>query len=430
METKNNSSEDVLNEGLFGMIGAGLKKLFDKGKEWANKVKGVKEVNVIFDKHLKEVMADIKKGTGIDLTLAEPGSEKDTAATGDNKTAPETGAPKTGAPDATKEPIKPGEKSTKEEKPAEMPKQGQFTGEGYVFEELIQTQDDDDDDEGQDDAGAGGGAGFDTTKYNAMLGIINKRIEIMGKEMDKVLLSKGGAGKNPELAAYIGIEKLKFDLAFKEAVAKACEASKDPKAKELLKKVTQDIQVEQKKLDQKMDMKNAKNITIGDQTFTIGKVYRYKNGEERPVKIIGEITDPKKGDPKLKLYGQWAYGNNSDMEQPFTAKDFDDKFKPEVGKKYMYHSKKTNKDIPVTVKEIDDKNKTVKVETKKGKTFVKGFGRLQKEAGAEEEKGQPQSRSDRDPEKEAVLLVGHGTGHPADSLYSLMAQILKRDYKN
>jgi sirohydrochlorin cobaltochelatase len=31
----------------------------------------------------------------------------------------------------------------------------------------------------------------------------------------------------------------------------------------------------------------------------------------------------------------------------------------------------------------------------------------------------------RDPEKEAVLLVGHGTGHPADALYSLMSMVLK-----
>jgi sirohydrochlorin cobaltochelatase len=35
-----------------------------------------------------------------------------------------------------------------------------------------------------------------------------------------------------------------------------------------------------------------------------------------------------------------------------------------------------------------------------------------------------------DPEKEAVLLVGHGTGHPADSLYSLMSQVLKREHIN
>lgn len=38
--------------------------------------------------------------------------------------------------------------------------------------------------------------------------------------------------------------------------------------------------------------------------------------------------------------------------------------------------------------------------------------------------------SHRDPEKEAVLLVGHGTGHPADALYSLMAQVLKREHRN
>ena len=49
------------------------------------------------------------------------------------------------------------------------------------------------------------------------------------------------------------------------------------------------------------------------------------------------------------------------------------------------------------------------------------------------EEGEPQSlRSlpDRDPEKEAVLLVGHGTGHPADSLYSQMARVLEKDHRN
>jgi sirohydrochlorin cobaltochelatase len=35
-----------------------------------------------------------------------------------------------------------------------------------------------------------------------------------------------------------------------------------------------------------------------------------------------------------------------------------------------------------------------------------------------------------DPEKEAVLLVGHGTGHPADSQYSMMAQVLKKNHCN
>ena len=40
------------------------------------------------------------------------------------------------------------------------------------------------------------------------------------------------------------------------------------------------------------------------------------------------------------------------------------------------------------------------------------------------------SLRDRDPEKEAVLLVGHGTGHPADSLYTLMARVLEKDHRN
>ncbi len=47
--------------------------------------------------------------------------------------------------------------------------------------------------------------------------------------------------------------------------------------------------------------------------------------------------------------------------------------------------------------------------------------------------GQPQSLQslpDRDPETEVVLLAGHGTGHPADALYSLMARVLEKNHCN
>jgi sirohydrochlorin cobaltochelatase len=36
----------------------------------------------------------------------------------------------------------------------------------------------------------------------------------------------------------------------------------------------------------------------------------------------------------------------------------------------------------------------------------------------------------RDPEETAVVLMGHGTDHPADCAYSRMALILKRDHRN
>lgn len=36
----------------------------------------------------------------------------------------------------------------------------------------------------------------------------------------------------------------------------------------------------------------------------------------------------------------------------------------------------------------------------------------------------------RGPEKEAVLLVGHGTGHSADALYSLMYQVIREEHEN
>jgi len=36
----------------------------------------------------------------------------------------------------------------------------------------------------------------------------------------------------------------------------------------------------------------------------------------------------------------------------------------------------------------------------------------------------------RDPKETAVVLMGHGTNHPGDSTYALMARILKRDHQN
>ncbi|AET64057.1 sirohydrochlorin cobaltochelatase [Methanothrix harundinacea] len=38
--------------------------------------------------------------------------------------------------------------------------------------------------------------------------------------------------------------------------------------------------------------------------------------------------------------------------------------------------------------------------------------------------------SKRNPEETAVVLVGHGTAHPADAAYSRMARVLKRDHRN
>jgi sirohydrochlorin cobaltochelatase len=38
--------------------------------------------------------------------------------------------------------------------------------------------------------------------------------------------------------------------------------------------------------------------------------------------------------------------------------------------------------------------------------------------------------SKRNPEETAVVLVGHGTAHPADAAYSRMARVLQRDHRN
>ena len=40
------------------------------------------------------------------------------------------------------------------------------------------------------------------------------------------------------------------------------------------------------------------------------------------------------------------------------------------------------------------------------------------------------AESPRDPEETAVVLVGHGTAHPADAAYARMARVLQRDHRN
>ncbi|HQI54176.1 MAG TPA: sirohydrochlorin cobaltochelatase [Methanothrix soehngenii] len=43
-------------------------------------------------------------------------------------------------------------------------------------------------------------------------------------------------------------------------------------------------------------------------------------------------------------------------------------------------------------------------------------------------KNLPDLWNDIESKKEAVLFAGHGTGHPADAIYTQMAQVLKKDY--
>jgi sirohydrochlorin cobaltochelatase len=44
--------------------------------------------------------------------------------------------------------------------------------------------------------------------------------------------------------------------------------------------------------------------------------------------------------------------------------------------------------------------------------------------------GNPEGQGPRDADHVAVVLMGHGTSHPADSLYTLMSKVLERDYRN
>lgn len=44
--------------------------------------------------------------------------------------------------------------------------------------------------------------------------------------------------------------------------------------------------------------------------------------------------------------------------------------------------------------------------------------------------GSEREGGDANQSKTAAVLMGHGTGHPADSLYSLMASVLSKDYEN
>lgn len=58
------------------------------------------------------------------------------------------------------------------------------------------------------------------------------------------------------------------------------------------------------------------------------------------------------------------------------------------------------------------------------------FQRIKVEGNVEGQVEEQNHASLTDPGEVAYILMGHGTNHPADSVYSMMAKVLERDHKN
>lgn len=64
------------------------------------------------------------------------------------------------------------------------------------------------------------------------------------------------------------------------------------------------------------------------------------------------------------------------------------------------------------------------------KALLPEFQRIQVEGNVKRQVEEQNHAGSTDPEEVAFVLMGHGTNHPADSVYSMMAKVLERDHKN
>lgn len=305
----------INEEFVFGLF----KNLFNTIKTAINKTKGGKEVDAIYDKYIKLINDQLKTKAKIELSLK---SEEEIM-------------------------------KSQEQKPKEEPKKN----ESKLFE--------------AEDAAPLVGEGdkenkFDSDtlkqKMNLITQIINIQKDAAKKEMENVLKKYGGAEKNPDLKILIDNKIREFDLSLLNSQIEYLEAAGDKEAVQKLAttrdKVSKEIQQKYSTLG-----KGVATLKVGDQTFNIGKKYRYKTEDGIKTIII-------KGESKEdgKITAAYVEGDKANVEQNFTITNIEMDFKPEK-KTYMYFSSNNQKQIEVEV--VGEMDAAGMVEVKSGENKFK-----------------------------------------------------------
>lgn len=302
---------EKVNEEILGTLFNWAKGFFAKAKAAANKVKGGKDLQVIYDKYLKIINDQLASKAKISLNLK-------------------------------------GEEEMM--KAASAPKQQTSTVESILIKEAEDQAPVISDDEEQES-----NAKLDADTLRQKLRLIQQIIEIQKKaarkEMEKVLQKYGGNEKNPDLKELIDAKIQEFDLALLNAEIEYLEQAGDKSSVQKLRVNREKKQKEIESSYKKIGTEATKEIKVDDKTLILGKKYRYKTADGiKTIIIKGESEEDG------KVQAAYTYGNSKDEVQNFTVSNIDTQFVPVKGNKYGYFSQNNDKVIEVTaIGDADDK---------------------------------------------------------------------------
>jgi len=331
-------NSNQMNEGFFDVF----KKLFNKIAGYYNKIKGGKEVKVIYDKYIVLINTEIKKQAGVDLNIgAEIKKESNFVNSYDKFLNEGTTIPDNTNADALLNNLSNDNKPT-------TSTTGSTSGTTTDNKMTV-----------------------DTLKKKSAL--IDKIIALLVpkalKEMDQVLVKYGGAEKNPKLKIIIDNQKDQFQLDYLESKILYLEKAGD-------KTIINQIKLDRDKLSKDLNSRwnsfdEAGNVKEGGQLM-IGVYYRYKTDNGiKTIKIVKQ--SPNKG----KIIATYVLADDGQIkDQDFDTMNIDSEFIPETGVTYNYYSDTNKGLVKVKVDKYNTDTKQLDVTSEKGNTFKAHVGAI------------------------------------------------------
>jgi hypothetical protein len=279
-----------------------------KRKQLANKVKGIKEVDAIYNEYLGIINDLLKSKAKIDLNLR---SEEEMLKLGQKPKKANENYLITEADDAPivkNQPADPDEKT--DDKNVKL-STADLNAKKVLIQQIMQNQ---------------------KKIAKKKMDIILKKYAIKDKD--------GNSQVNTELKEYIETKLSEFDLALLNAEL----ASLDEVADQAMIKQISTKRIEfQKEIASKMNdilTGQAGKLKIGDKTLLPNKKYRYKTEDGiKTILFIGESEE------EGKIKASYVYGDSAGMEQNFSVDNVEMMPKTiEIGSKFRYYSE-NNKDI-------------------------------------------------------------------------------------
>jgi len=328
------NSDETLNEeflsGLLGKAFGFFKNMASKRKQLANKVKGIKEVDAIYNQYLGIISDLIQKQSGIDLQLRSEEEllkiQQQPKKSNENLLIKE-------ADDAPVIKNVPGEKGDDEETEKNVKLSSKdLTAKKAIIQKIMDSQ-----------------KLIAKNKMNAVL----KKYAIKDKD--------GKTQENEELREYIDSKLKDFDIALLNAELAGLDEVAD---KSMITKITQQRTSLQKEVSASLDKiisGRAGQIKIGDKTFSPNKKYRYKTEDGiKTILFIGESEE------EGKIKASYVYGDSAGKEQNFSVENVEMMPKDiEVGTKFGYYSENNKAVIDV---EIVGKPENGMISVKTGKS--------------------------------------------------------------